>query len=183
MRSLLGLLLTIAFAVGFVENVVSAEPSDEAQIAVSATDRPLSFNRDIRPILADRCFACHGLDANTVEAGLRLDVREAAMEFGAIVPGDAESSEIFLRITSDDDDLVMPPSELHKPLSDAEIDLVRRWINEGAPYELHWAYPPLPRNVAPPAVSTTWGENWIDQFVARGLTRRCPHRRKRTRPH
>ncbi|PHQ35511.1 PSD1 and planctomycete cytochrome C domain-containing protein [Rhodopirellula bahusiensis] len=169
MRSLLGLLLTIAFALGIVENVVLAEPSDEAQTSVSATDRPLSFNRDIRPILTDRCFACHGLDANTVEAGLRLDVREAAMEFGAIVPRDAESSEMFLRITSDDDDLVMPPSELHKPLSDAEIDLVRRWINEGAPYEAHWAYTPLPSNVARPPVNTAWGENWIDQFVARGL--------------
>ncbi|EGF24457.1 PSD1 and planctomycete cytochrome C domain-containing protein [Rhodopirellula baltica] len=169
MRSLLGLLLTIAFAVGFVERIVSAEPSDAAQITVPATNRPLSFNRDIRPILTDRCFACHGLDANTVEAGLRLDVREAALEGGAIVPGDAESSEIFLRITSDDDDLVMPPSELHKPLSDAEIDLVRRWIQEGAPYEPHWAYTPLPRNGVPPSVNTTWGENWIDQFVARRL--------------
>lgn len=130
-----------------------------------AEERPISFNEHIRPILTDRCFACHGLDSETVEAGLRLDVREAATESDAIIPGNSEESEVIARILSDDEDMVMSPVELHKPLNEEEVALLRRWIDEGAPYEVHWAYTPLPRNREPPAIESTWAQNAIDRFI------------------
>ncbi|HBE69307.1 MAG TPA: peptidylprolyl isomerase, partial [Planctomycetaceae bacterium] len=104
----------------------------------------LRFNRDIRPILTDRCFACHGPDAKTVEGGLRLDLPAEAIEATeAIVPGDADASEVIRRIFSDDEDEVMPPPELHKPLTDGEKEILRRWVEQGAEYEPHWAYTPM----------------------------------------
>ena len=93
----------------------------------SESKGPIRFNRDIRPILADRCFACHGPDAAARKADLRLDEREAAIDYGAIAPGDAEASLLLERMASDDPDLVMPPPSSKKPkLSGDEIDLLRR---------------------------------------------------------
>jgi len=109
-------------------------------------ERPVRFNRDVRPILTDKCFACHGLDAETVEAGLRLDLREEAVDnVGAIVPGEPDESELIRRIYSDSEFEIMPPAELHKPLTDAEKEVLRRWIEQGAEYEPHWAYVPMRR--------------------------------------
>jgi hypothetical protein len=135
-----------------------------AAVPVVAGDK-LSFNRDIRPIMSDTCFHCHGNDAGTREAGLRLDIREAALaetEGGVIpiVPGDPDSSGIIQRILDAEDP--MPPESAHKPLSAEQKDLLRRWVAEGAVYEPHWAYAPLERPALPPGSE---GKNPIDAFV------------------
>lgn len=112
-------------------------------LGVSLRAEEISFNRDIRPILSDKCFSCHGPDKNTREADLRLDDREAAVEMEAIVPGDIKASEAYWRITSDDEDELMPPPDSHKPLTDEEKTLITKWIEQGAEYEAHWAYLPF----------------------------------------
>ena len=114
--------------------------------------RPVSFNRDIRPIMSDTCFHCHGNDPSSRKAGLRLDVREAALtptKNGVIpiVPGKPEESEIIHRIN--DDVEPMPPIDAHKALTPAQKDLFRRWVAEGAVYEPHWAYAALVRPSVP----------------------------------
>ena len=100
----------------------------------------VSFTRDIRPLLSDKCFHCHGNDENALEAGLRLDIRESAIELGAIVPGEPDESTAYQKIVSDDEDERMPPLHSHKSLSKNEKDLIGRWIAEGAVYQQHWAY-------------------------------------------
>lgn len=126
---------------------------------------PLQYNRDIRPILADNCFACHGADSAAREADLRLDQRDAALDFGAIVPGEPEESELLARVISDDPDLVMPPAETKKQLTGEQKELLRRWITEGAEYQPHWSFIP-PKKTEPPAVKgQAWVNNAIDRFV------------------
>src|SRR6056297_2032271 len=107
----------------------------------AAAEQTVRFSRDVLPLLSDRCFHCHGPDESHREAGLRLDEREAALDAGAIVPGDPDASELIARVTSDDADLLMPPADAHRqPLSDQEIETLRRWIAEGAPWGKHWAF-------------------------------------------
>ena len=106
------------------------------------------FNRDIRPIMSDTCFHCHGFDPKSRKGGLRLDIREEALKPGksgeiAIVPGKPEESEIIKRIFSNDPEDIMPEKEAHKTLTPAQKELFRRWVAEGAVYEPHWAYKPL----------------------------------------
>jgi len=101
---------------------------------------PVEFNRDIRPILSDNCFACHGHDASHRKAKLRLDVREAALAKEAFVPGKPEASELVKRLSLTDPDEVMPPPDSHKKLSPEQKALLRRWIAEGAQYQNHWSY-------------------------------------------
>jgi hypothetical protein len=130
----------------------------------------LDFNRDIRPLLSDRCFACHGPDEEDRQAGLRLDDPTAAtaeLDSGlrAIVPGQAEASELLARVTSDDPDLVMPPPEVGKPISPAEAQLLARWIAEGAEYRDHWAFERVERPAVPDAADSTWPLTPIDRFV------------------
>jgi len=126
--------------------------------------RPISFNRDIRPILSDRCYLCHGPDEGTREADLRLDLRgDSAL--AALAPGHAEMSEVVKRIFSTDPDEVMPPPESHKSLTPAERDTIRRWIDEGAKYETHWAYQPLER----PAVPAVGESHPVDAFIVAKL--------------
>lgn len=108
---------------------------------------PLTFNRDIRPILSDACFSCHGPDAQKVKGGLRLDQREAALQPAksgktALVPNHPESSEIMRRLLTSDPDEQMPPPESHKVLTADQKSLLQRWIAEGAVYQGHWAYTP-----------------------------------------
>ncbi|MGI9240957.1 MAG: DUF1549 domain-containing protein, partial [Verrucomicrobiales bacterium] len=125
---------------------------------------PVEFNRDIRPILSDRCYYCHGPDEETQEADLRLDTREGALADGAIVPGKPDESELFYRITTDDEDDTMPPPKAKKPkLSAEEVELFRRWIEEGAEYQGHWAFEPLAETVAPES------SHLIDHFIDRRL--------------
>ena len=101
---------------------------------------PVEFNRDIRPILSDNCFACHGHDASHRKAKLRLDVREAALAKEAFVPGKPEASELVKRLFLTDPDEVMPPPDSHKTLSAEQKELLRRWVAEGAKYQNHWSY-------------------------------------------
>lgn len=100
----------------------------------------LEFNRDIRPILSENCFHCHGPDEETREAKLRLDTREGALKKDAIVPGKPEDSEVIYRITTDDEDDLMPPPEHHLELSKKDIATLEQWIKEGAEYQQHWSF-------------------------------------------
>lgn len=131
----------------------------------------ISFNRDIRPILTNHCFTCHGPDAAATAADLRLDLRDTAIKH-AIVPGDAKGSEVVVRIQSQDQDVVMPPPELHKPLDQEQIDLLQRWIDSGATYEQHWSYTPLTKPAVPEVPESQKNSNPIDLFVAKQLKKR-----------
>ena len=122
--------------------------------AAGAAEPRLDFNRDVRPILSDRCFACHGPDAEDRQAGLRLDLRDAAtapLDSGetAVVPGDPATSEMVARITSGDPDVVMPPPRIGKPITPAEAAILERWIAEGAEYRGHWAFARVARPALP----------------------------------
>ena len=131
----------------------------------------ISYNREILPIISDKCFHCHGPDAGTREGDLRLDVREDAVKAGAIVPGDPKSSEMIARIHASDSDDVMPPPEAPRQLSDADRATLARWIKEGAEYEPHWSFTPLPALVpVPEAEPATWPRREIDHFVGARLT-------------
>jgi len=126
---------------------------------------PPEYNRDVRPILAENCFACHGADSASRKADLRLDHREPAIEMGAITPGDPEASELIARILSEDPDLLMPPPETKKKLSAEERDILKRWVAGGAEYQQHWSFLP-PEKANPPEVKqTAWVKNDIDRFV------------------
>ena len=130
----------------------------------------LDFNRDVRPILSDRCFGCHGPDGAAQKAGLRLDTPVgafAALRSGhrAIVPGDLDASEAAVRIRSSDPDEVMPPPELKRPLTDAERDLLLRWIAEGAEYRPHWAFVAPAAPAAPDVRAEAWTRDPLDAFV------------------
>lgn len=133
-----------------------------------AADRPVKFNRDIRPILSETCFHCHGPDEHGRRADLRLDLADGATAdlggYQAIVPGDVEKSEAWLRVIADDPDELMPPPESHLVLAPEQKALLKRWIEEGAPYEGHWAYQP-PVRTAAPATAIEGGRNEIDAFV------------------
>ena len=134
-------------------------------------ENPISYNRDIRPILADKCFACHGFDEKKREAGLRLDTAEGATlkrdGKSAIAPGDLASSVLWERLHASDPDIKMPPPESHKELTPAEIDLLGRWIKEGAQYQKHWSFEPPVDPSIPPQIAG--GKNTIDAFIGKGL--------------
>lgn len=131
-------------------------------------DAPIEFNRDIRPILSEHCFACHGLDANHREADLRLDTFEGATDSGAIVPGNPGESELLRRMVTTDEDEIMPPPETEKRLTPSQIELVERWIAEGAAYQDHWAWQPLSRPGPPELAGNRAKVHPIDAFLAAG---------------
>ncbi|MBP8257535.1 MAG: DUF1549 domain-containing protein, partial [Opitutaceae bacterium] len=138
-----------------------------AKTGTHDTASPIDYNRDIRPILADNCFKCHGQDAGSREAKLRLDVRENAILGGksglaALVPGKPNESELLLRVTSEYDDERMPPADSNRePLKPGEIDKLRHWISQGAKYQAHWAFIPPTR----PKVPAGKSKSPIDRFV------------------
>jgi mono/diheme cytochrome c family protein len=141
---------------------LGAAPNREAE--------KLQFNRDIRPILTENCFACHGPDKNARKAGLRLDMREEALKAEAIVPGKPEDSLLIQRIFAEDPKERMPPAKTHKTLTAAQKETLRRWIAAGAAYQPHWSFL-APRR--PPAVKQgDWVRNPIDQFVLAELEKR-----------
>jgi len=132
----------------------------------------VDFNFHIRPILSDRCYACHGPDMENQEADLRLDIEEgafAALEAGdgthVIKPGEPDVSEVYLRISAEDEDLRMPPVDSHLELSAEEISLIRKWIEQGAEWKEHWSFIPVEEQVLPPLVEKSWPKNEIDNFV------------------
>lgn len=135
----------------------------------SSADDDVDFNRDIRPLLSDRCFHCHGPDATTREADLRLDVPPAKDGPQVVVPMNAAKSELLRRVASNDPDERMPPPKSGKPLNDDEIQLLTKWIEQGADWTTHWAYVPPVRHEAPAIKDKDWPKNWIDYFIAHRL--------------
>ncbi|HEY0074051.1 MAG TPA: DUF1549 domain-containing protein, partial [Abditibacteriaceae bacterium] len=130
-----------------------------------ATKAKLRFNKDIRPILSNSCFLCHGPDEKKRSAKLRLDVREAAIEHGALVPGKPDESELLKRVMAHGDEQMPPPDSVKPRLTDRQIATLRQWILEGAEYEPHWAFASI-AEVAPPIVANkTWPKNPIDNFI------------------
>jgi mono/diheme cytochrome c family protein len=135
-------------------------------LPAQAAPRKVDFNRDVRPILSDNCFSCHGFDAKKREAELRLDTPEGAYAthdgVQAFKPGDPGQSEALRRILAQDPDEVMPPPKAHKKLTPAQVDTLRRWVEEGAVYQRHWSFEPLLKPTppaAPPSVSP------VDSFL------------------
>ncbi len=126
---------------------------------------PISFVRDIRPILSDKCFYCHGQDANKRQADLRLDVGESAIEAGAIAPHDPQASTLIDRIFADDPDELMPPPDSNRVLTAEQKSLLQRWIAEGARYETHWAFVAPVRPEPPVVEDENWIRSPIDGFV------------------
>ncbi len=133
--------------------------------AASIADEPIDFNRDIRPILSENCFYCHGQDAAKRQANLRLDVSENAVEGGAFVPGKSAESELVARIRSTDPETQMPPPKSNRKISAEQLKLLERWIDEGATYSNHWAFNPPMRPQFPSAKQLEWVRTPIDRFV------------------
>lgn len=136
----------------------------------------ISYNFDIRPILSDRCFICHGPDANKRQAGLRLDIADEAYKAlqenpgaHAIVPGNPLQSQMFLRISSDDSTWRMPPAGSNLSLTPREIALIEKWIEQGARYEPHWAFVPPAEQQLPDVDNDDWPRNEIDYFVLKKM--------------
>ena len=160
--------------------VICAASGDalSAQTPQAASKSTMDFNRAIRPILSNRCLACHGPDSSQREAGLRLDDEAIAtmrMESGqiAVVPGQPDSSELLRRITSSDPDIRMPPPEFGAPLTVAEQDLLKEWIRQGAPFAKHWSYVPPIRPEVPAAAGAAaqWPRTPVDNFILQQLSR------------
>ena len=137
---------------------------------VEEKEAQVEFNRDIRPILSDACFHCHGPDKNERKAGLRLDLREEAVKESKsgefpIVPGHPEKSDLVQRILTDDADELMPPAKAHKVLTTAQKEILRKWVAQGAEYQIHWAFVP-PKKSAIPA-----GMHPVDHFINQRLAK------------
>src|SRR5689334_21532207 len=135
-----------------------------------ADDPNPDYLRDVRPILADNCFRCHGADEQSRKAELRLDVRESAVRGGdsgdpAIVPGKPDASQLIHRITSRDESEQMPPPDAKSHLTPAQIETLSKWIANGAQYQIHWALVPPRKPPLPTVPDKHWGVNEIDQFV------------------
>jgi hypothetical protein len=150
--------------------------------SLRAEDQPISFNRDVRPILSDACFHCHGPDDQQRQVGLRFDQRDSAvakLESGKtpIVPGSLTASELVRRVTSKDESVVMPPPDSGKSISPAQIETLKLWIAEGAEYEGHWAFQKVVRPLVPDPVDGSrntafaTSKNPIDRFIASRLNR------------
>ena len=147
--------------------------------SLEAADGKVSYDRDIRPILSDNCFACHGPDAAQVKGGLRIDLRDSATKSRdgsiAIVPGKPDKSTLIERIFAKDESTVMPPPESHKKLTKRQKQLLKQWIAEGAEYTKHWAFITPKRPSLPEVKNAKWVKNELDRFVlarleAKGLT-------------
>ena len=147
----------------------SALPSTHAFLIaalLSATlvaQEKVDFLSEIKPILAENCLACHGLHAEARQADLRLDVRQDAIDGGAITPGDPESSSLIERIKATDEDLLMPPPTSHKSLTDEQKSLLEQWISEGADYQQHWSLVAPQRPRLPTVKNAGWAKNEIDR--------------------
>lgn len=143
-------------------------------------DEQISYNFQVRRILSDKCFKCHGPDANAREAGLRLDLAEEAYKAlkehpraHAIVPGQPESSELFVRISSKDTSILMPPPSSNLPgLTESEIAIIKKWIQQGARYEPHWAFVAPHKPAIPKVKNSGWPKNEIDHFIIQQLEKK-----------
>ncbi|GIX04157.1 MAG: chromosome segregation protein [Planctomycetaceae bacterium] len=145
-------------------------------VAQCLASAEVDYNREVRPILSNRCFKCHGPDASERKGGrdgLRLDTREGATAdlggYAAVVPGNVNQSVLWQRITAADPEMRMPPGPQSAPLTAAEIQVIRRWILAGAPYAQHWSYIPPQRPALPSVIPPEWIQNEIDLFVLEKL--------------
>ncbi|MBI5084719.1 MAG: DUF1553 domain-containing protein [Acidobacteria bacterium] len=139
-------------------------------LAALAAAKPVDFSKDVRPILSDKCFQCHGPDEKNRKASLRLDSKDDAFN-RVLTPGNAAASKLFQRVSHEKKALRMPPAYSGMTLSEAEIGTLKRWIDEGAKWETHWAYTP-PRKKDPPEVALkSWPRNPIDHFILARLQR------------
>ena len=140
--------------------------SGVGSVVAAPDDSKIDFNRDIRPILSENCFSCHGPDEEHRKGKLRLDLKEGAFEeregFPAFKAGNLEESESWYRITTDDEDDVMPPPKFKKSLTAKQKDLIKRWILEGAEWNSHWSFDP------PAQAQVPKGANPIDHFIGKG---------------
>ncbi len=126
----------------------------------------IDFDREVRPILSDNCFACHGPDDKQRKAKLRFDTKEGAFaKPGVITPGDASKSKLYQRVSSKDQDFVMPPPSSGHKLTEKQIETIKRWIDEGARWEEHWAFVPPKRPEIPKVKNAAWVRNPIDSFI------------------
>lgn len=160
----LSCILAVACLVNFFDNSLQAQEANK-----------LEFNRDIRPILSEACFACHGFDSKKRQADLRLDTDEGALAdlggHAAIKPGDVEASELWKRVISTDPETVMPPPETKRVLSDEQKQKLRLWIEQGAAYQSHWAFEALSK-AEPPSVDNEWSSHPVDRFLLQGMKTR-----------
>jgi hypothetical protein len=141
----------------------------------AAAAETLEYNRDIRPILAENCFTCHGADSAARKAGLRIDQRDEAVKGGAIVPGNPQKSLLVERIFTTDAKQLMPPPKSHKSLTAAQKDVLRRWIAAGAEYQPHWSFIPPQRPSLPTVKNKDWARNPVDTFIVAELEKRGLH--------
>src|SRR2546423_12792320 len=165
--------MSIRFSYNAVLIALAAVPLGAAGLGSPHQRHPdtVQFNRDIRPILADNCFACHGPDHNKRQAGLRMDVPDPSLS-RVVVPGHPGQSRLISRILATDNAKRMPPPSTRKILSEAQKELLKRWIAGGGSVEKHWSLVPLPASVPVPAVSNpAWCRNPIDRFVLARLER------------
>ena len=132
---------------------------------------PIDFNRDVRPILSNNCYACHGPDDKVRKADLRLDTRTGATENAAVVPGKPDESEIIKRIQTDESGEVMPPPKSGKKLTPREVEVLAEWVRQGAPYAAHWSYVNPERPPLPAVKDKNWPRNGIDPFILARLER------------
>jgi len=155
---------------------------------LQGADAAIDFNRDIRPILSDKCYACHGPDARTRKAKLRLDTQEGALGTdgapGVIQPGNRAESELWSRITTQDPDDHMPPAETKKVLTPHEVELLGKWIDQGAPWQGHWAFIKPTRPALPGVEHEDWPRNDVDRFILARIEKAglepAPHAPKET---
>jgi hypothetical protein len=150
--------------------LILRESAASAQLAPAA--KTVDFNRDIRPILSDTCFTCHGPDEASRMAGLRLDTREGDESpfaerdgYRIIVPGNSSESRLYQKISAEDETVRMPPSFSNRTLTEKQIELIRQWIDEGARWETHWAFVPPTRPPLPRVRDESWPRNGIDNFI------------------
>jgi mono/diheme cytochrome c family protein len=149
-----------------VAALVSARAENPSAPAAATPAGKLEYNRDIRPILAENCFACHGTDSAARKAGLRLDQRDSAIDKGAIEPGKPDKSELVERINlPEDDKQAMPPAKSHKTLKPEQKEMLKRWIAQGAEYQAHWSLIPPHRPTVPDVPAEWQPRNPIDNFV------------------
>ena len=136
--------------------------------AADAAPKPVDYSRDVQPILTAHCYACHGPDEGKRKGKFRLDVRDATVK-KAVTPGDASHSPLITRVTTTDSDRVMPPPDSKKDrLSAAQVEVLRRWIDQGAKFDIHWAYVKPTRPTLPAPKNKAWVRNPVDAFVAAG---------------
>ena len=137
-------------------------------VAPLGSAQEIDFNRDVRPILSNNCFQCHGPDEEARQADLRLDTADGIAEQrdpALIVQGDASKGEFIHRITTSDSDLKMPPADSNRELSAEQIEVLKRWIDQGAEYSVHWSFSPAVKSELPAIKNKAWPANSLDHFI------------------